>query len=133
MRDNRQLAIDNIPTTISTPFCGSYSQIGRQITIGILLVVNSVLLVLGMAFVILTKDLKYKGLNDSVYIGVSVYSLVIFGAIAFGASEILQLSVSCLFVCVYWYIQSTPLNRVTSGPGCFDPIKRMKPINRCPN
>ena len=21
-------------------------------------------------------------------------------------------------------IQSTPLNRVTSGPGCFDPIKR---------
>ena len=27
-------------------------------------------------------------------------------------------------ICVYVYIQSTPLNRVTSGPGYFDPIKR---------
>ncbi|KAI6654162.1 gamma-aminobutyric acid (GABA) type B receptor [Oopsacas minuta] len=91
---SRQVEIDRIPTIISTPLCGSLCQTCRQIIIGILLGVNCVLLTLGMSFVILTKDLKYKGLNDSVYIGVSVYSLVIFGAFAFGASEILELSVT---------------------------------------
>ena len=41
----------------------------------------------------------------------------------------------CLYTCMYVYtnlflkyctyvVQSTPLNRATSGPGCFDPIKR---------
>ena len=29
-------------------------------------------------------------------------------------------------------IQSTPLNRVTSGPGCFDPIKRRNRLTGVP-
>ena len=80
--DSRQLEINRIPTIISTPFCGSASQLDRRIIISVLMSVNCVLLILGMAFVILTRELKYKGLNDSVYIGVSVYSLVIFGVFA---------------------------------------------------
>ena len=98
MTDSRQLEINRIPTIISTPFCGSASQLDRRIIISVLMSVNCVLLILGMAFVILTRELKYKGLNDSVYIGVSVYSLVIFGVFAFGASEILELSVSWFWV-----------------------------------
>ena len=101
MRDDRRVQIDMIPTVISTPFCGSNSQLERQILVSVLMAFNCILLVLGMAFVILTKDLKYKGLNDSVYIGVSVYSLVIFGAFAYGASEILQLSVSSICIHIY--------------------------------
>ena len=94
MTQTRQVEINRIPTIISIPFCGASSQLDRRIIISILLSVNCVLLILGMAFVILTRELKYKGLNDSVYIGVSVYSLVIFGVFAFGATEILELSVS---------------------------------------
>ena len=30
----------------------------------------------------------------------------------------------CLQPCLAMSLQSTPLNRVTSGPGYFDPIKR---------
>ena len=100
--ETRQVEINRIPTIISTPFCGSSSQLDRRIIISVIMSVNCVLLILGMAFVILTRELKYKGLNDSVYIGVSVYSLVIFGVFAFGASEILELSVSW-----FWFYNYT--------------------------
>ena len=35
-----------------------------------------------------------------------------------------SITLGCVSDSKFVQIQSTPLNRATSGPGCFDPIKR---------
>ena len=57
--------------------------------------------------------------------------VVIFGflpefelSVLFLSDDVWDLIKAVFMSLIYIYIQSTPLNRATSRPGCFDPIKR---------